>query len=92
MNYNIPITSPFLRMIERTGVGFYLKWGLKTQKIAIQTFLNKPASAMMSLAMSNVIAPSLLSPIVGESFLTKGLPLGQSLDISNYFRYGFLFK
>ena len=79
-------------MIERTGVGFYLKWGLKTQKIAIQTFLNKPASAMMSLAMSNVIAPSLLSPIVGESFLTKGLPLGQSLDISNYFRYGFLFK
>ena len=92
VNYNIPITSPFLRMIERTGVGFYLKWGLKTQKIAIQTFLNKPASAMMSLAMSNVIAPSLLSPIVGESFLTKGLPLGQSLDISNYFRYGFLFK
>lgn len=92
VNYNIPITSPFLRGIEKSGAGFFLKWGLRTQKTAINSFLDKPVSTTMSLVASNIIAPHLMSPIGGESFISKGLPLGQSLDISNYFRWGFLFK
>lgn len=92
INYNIPITSPFLRGVQRTGVGFYLKYGLRIQRSAFKSFMKKPVSTVLSLIISNLISPSLISPVGGESFISKGLPIGQSLDLTNYFRHGFLFK
>lgn len=93
VNYNVPLTSKVFRMMDQSGLAFFMKWFVKTQKSSLEMFYNYPVNTMFALGAKALFNTSMIAPLAGESFLIKGFPslFGNALRPSGFLRYGWLF-
>lgn len=93
INYNIPMTSKTFRTLDKTGLAFFMKWFIKTQKASYDQMYDYPFNSAISLAAKAIIGSSLVSPLVGENVMIKGFPtlFGNATNLSGFGRYGWLF-
>lgn len=83
VDYNLPITSTILSMNERLGLGFFVKWFVGIQRIAVKSLLDKPITSSIMILLQSVLG---LNTIPSELSIFRSLPF-LNLNTSSLFRW-----